>query len=252
MSDFTMCERGQAIILIVSMLVIVSGFGNFIWEGYPIAEWVEIHNSWIPSHISQTAHFLPMNITADYPLGKWTWTYLFSEEVDFEGWFTVDEVLDGYTAIGVSDLHNSSTSGSKETVPDLGGESLSTIPVTRELAEEAAVRAFKENLIDPYDVKVMLVEKESVEHPMDSGNMTDAWHVVVSGKGTEKTSGELVTATTHYSIIIDTGEIIMRVTVGSGLSYISFKDVILDGIRRYIGIVLIGFGTIILFYSKYK
>ena len=113
-------------------------------------------------------------------------------------------------------------------------------PISREIAEELAVEAFKESLIDPYDVEIVSARMETIEYPLDSGNYTDAWYVAVKGKGTEKTSGELVGRTTGYTIIIDSGEIVEGVSVGASIAEISYRDVILDGVTKYYLPIMIG------------
>jgi hypothetical protein len=138
-----------------------------------------------------------------------------------------------------------------EEVPDLGGP-LTKITVTREMAEELAVEAFMDSLIDPYEVEVEEVRKIQYEYPVESGNFTDAWYVSVCGKGIERGSGELVGQTTDYTILIYSGEIVEGITAGAGLGIISTRDVILDGVIKFYIPITLGLGTIIvaLYYRR--
>jgi len=150
-------------------------------------------------------------------------------------WYKGQRVVDGLVEVA----------DNREDVPELS-QSVAKVKVTREMAEEFAVEAFRDSLIDPYDVAIKNVRKIEYEYPVDSGNFTDAWYVAVKGKGTEKSSGELVVRTTGYTIIIDSGEIVEGVTVGAGISKISVRNVILDGIIKLSTPILIGLGAVII------
>lgn len=136
-------------------------------------------------------------------------------------------------------------------IPGLGGP-LTKINVTGEMAEELAVEAFKDSLIDPYEVEVEEVSKIQYEYPVESGNFTDAWYVSVSGKGIERVSGKLVGQTTDYTILIYSGEIVEGITEGAGLGKISTRDVTLDSVIKFYIPITLSLGTIIvaLYYRR--
>ena len=41
-----------------------------------------------------------MILGEDYPLGNWTWTYIFGEIIELEGWFKVDEAVEQVISTG--------------------------------------------------------------------------------------------------------------------------------------------------------
>ncbi len=95
-----------------------------------------------------------------------------------------------------------------------------TLPISREMAQELAIKAFHELLIDAYDVEIYRIRKSSIQYPEGTDNEVEVWYVAVDGKGTEIESGDLVTQITGFDVVIETGEVIPGVTVGAGLSYI--------------------------------
>ncbi|MCW4013056.1 MAG: hypothetical protein NWF07_08705 [Candidatus Bathyarchaeota archaeon] len=92
---------------------------TLIWEGDPLAEWVELYDYWVPPYYGQTAYMEPMSFTENYTLGNWTYIYWFGELKMGEGWFTLIEAAEDVIAIGVTDL--SDEEGFVEIIPDLGG-----------------------------------------------------------------------------------------------------------------------------------
>lgn len=108
------------------------------------------------------------------------------------------------------------------------------LSITKDYAEELALNTYKNAFIDPYDVKIVESKRITIEHPIDSGNTYDVWHIVVDGKGTEKESGKLVTSSIYYDIDVETGEILDSVSVGSELSYITIKELFLDIINKFL------------------
>jgi hypothetical protein len=92
--------------------------GTLVWEGDPLATWVELEDYWVPPYYGQTAYMEPMILTENRTLGNWTYVYWFGELKIGEGWFTVKEAYEGIIEIGVSDLSENETT---EGIPDLGG-----------------------------------------------------------------------------------------------------------------------------------
>jgi hypothetical protein len=92
--------------------------GTLIWEGDPLAEWIERDEYWVTPYYGQTAYMEPMVLTENYTLGNWTYVYWFGELLMGEGWFPVKEAAEDIIAIGVTDLGEE---GFVEIIPDLGG-----------------------------------------------------------------------------------------------------------------------------------
>ena len=74
--------------------------GSLVWDGDPLAEWVEIQDYWVVPYYRQTAYLEPMILTEDNPLGNWTWTFRFGDVIKVEGGFIVKEALDDVISTG--------------------------------------------------------------------------------------------------------------------------------------------------------
>ena len=90
-----------------SYFTVLDPNGTLIWEGDPLAEWVEIQDYWVPPYYGQTAYLQPMILSEDYHLGNWTWTYRFGDIFEVEGWFIVNEALDDVISTGPTDIWDS-------------------------------------------------------------------------------------------------------------------------------------------------
>ena len=102
-----------------SHFVVYDPNSTLIWEGDPLAEWVELDDYWVPPYYGQTAYMDPMIFTENYTLGNWTYIFWFGELKMGEGWFILKEAVEDVIAIGVTDL--SDEEGFVEIIPDLGG-----------------------------------------------------------------------------------------------------------------------------------
>jgi len=52
-----------------SYFMVYSPNGTLVWEGDPLAEWVEVDDYWVSPFYGQTAYMKPMILFDDYPLG---------------------------------------------------------------------------------------------------------------------------------------------------------------------------------------
>ncbi len=215
-------------------ITIIDPNGEKIWITEPFTEWVNTSKGYAVPYYRQLSDSEPVHLLDKHDLGNWTWVYSY-KNTTISGKFTVEEEIEDILKTGPSELGP----------PDLGGP-VSQIIVTREMAEELALDAFKDSLIDPYDVVVNNARRIECEYPEDSGNFTDAWYISVKGKGTEKSSGELVGRTTAYTIIIETGEVLQGVSVGAGITKISYRDVIHAAVSKYYIPIILGLSVVIL------
>ena len=90
-----------------SYFTVLDPNGTLVWEGDPLAEWVEVEDHWVAPYYGQTAYLEPMILTEDYPLGNWTWTYRFGDLFEVEGWFIVSEAVDDVISTGPTDIWDS-------------------------------------------------------------------------------------------------------------------------------------------------
>jgi len=98
--DVIAFQVDSEIALYGSYFTIYDPNGTLVWEGDPLAEWVEKEDRWFPPYYGQTAYMEPMVLRENYTLGNWTWTYRFGEVIEVEGWFTVIEAYEDVISTG--------------------------------------------------------------------------------------------------------------------------------------------------------